>query len=108
MGILCTYKHVSVYDTAGYVAIGYRATPFSGVDLDTGPTVEGRTLIHSPVFVFLNVYLFLRERDWGTAEREGDNPKQALQLSVQSPTWGSNSQTEIMTRAEIKSHIDAD
>ena len=48
----------------------------------------------------LKVYFFLRERQrvsGGVAEREKEtqNLKQALvsELSAQSPTWGSNSQT---------------
>ena len=51
-----------------------------------------------------NVYLFLTEREreretarmsGGEAERETQNPKQApgSELSAQSLTWGSNSQT---------------
>ena len=56
--------------------------------------------------IFFNVYLFLREREteteteteyeWGRGrERETQNPKQILgsELSAESPTWGSNSQT---------------
>ena len=50
--------------------------------------------------IFFNVYLFLRDRDRermgeGQRERETQNLKLALgsELSVQSPTWGSNSQT---------------
>ena len=38
------------------------------------------------------------------AERKSENHKQALR-SMLSPTLGSISQTEIMTRAEIKSQI---
>ena len=49
----------------------------------------------------INVYLFLRERETDRGEqgrgqeRETRNPKQApgSELSAQSPTWGSNSQT---------------
>ena len=51
-------------------------------------------------FNFFNVYLFLRERDTlsgsgGGAERETQNPKQALgsEMSAQSPMQGSHSQT---------------
>ena len=50
-------------------------------------------------FFFFNVDLFLRqtetEHEWrrGREERETQNPEQApgSELSVQSPTWGSNS-----------------
>ena len=65
-----------------------------------------RFILNFPSFkkIFLNVYLFLRERQTdrqnmsreGT-EREGEtqNLKQVpgFELSAQSPTWGSNSQT---------------
>ena len=50
--------------------------------------------------VLVNVYLFLRERDRarageGQRERETQNAKQApaSELSVQTPTWGSNPRT---------------
>ena len=57
-------------------------------------------------FNFFNVYSFLRDREWmgeGQRERETQNMKQApgSEMSAQSPTWGSNSQTEIMTWAEV-------
>ena len=51
---------------------------------------------------FFNARLFLRERvrvREGHRERETQNPKEApgSEPSAQSPTWGSNPQTEIMT-----------
>ena len=54
-------------------------------------------------FFFFNVYLFLRECEWGIGrEREAQNPKQApgSELSAQGRTRGWNSRTthsEIMT-----------
>ena len=50
------------------------------------------------VFFFLNVYVFLRERDKapvgeGQRKRQAQNPERApaSELSAQSPTWGWNS-----------------
>ena len=65
------------------------------------PTAPGKEFAGFSFFFFkvLNVDLFLREEErqsvsWGGAER-GGNTKQApgSELSVQSPTRGSNSQT---------------
>ena len=73
------------------------------------PTITILDLCLSPaasffLINFFNVYLFLRERDRarageGQRERETQNLKQVpgSELSAQSPTWGSNSNCEIMT-----------